>query len=438
MNDLNVLLVIPRPFAVVLATSLFLFSGPGATSVAASEDAEAQPWTQWRGPSRNGSVQGSDWPESLEGLDRVWRVKFGKGYPGPIVFGDKVFAVGTVDNTTEVVLALDRSSGRELWRSSWPGSGSVPFFAKKNGDWIRSTPAHDGEAIYVGGMEEVLVKLDEKTGKEIWRVDFPARFGTKIPDFGFASSPVLVGGALYVQAANSLVKLDKASGETIWRALESPPDMMSSGAFSSPILATLSGRAQMVVQTRYALHGVGLDDGEVLWSQDVPNFRGMNILTPVVHGNSVLTSSYRNRTYLYEISDDGAAFAARELWSNKVHGYMSTPVVIDGYAYLHLGNGRLACLNLETGVEQWISKPFGEYWSIVTQQDKILALDESGELHLLRANPDNVEVLSSREIASQPTWGHLAISGDEIFVRELDAIAAYRWRGPVGTDDVSP
>lgn len=438
MNDLNVLRVLPRPFAVVLATGLFLSSGPGATSFATSQDAEAQPWTQWRGPSRDGSVEGSDWPESLEGLDRVWRVEFGKGYPGPIVFGDKVFAVGTVDDTTEVVLALERLSGRELWRASWPGSGSVPFFAKKNGEWIRSTPAHDGEAIYVGGMEEVLVKLDAETGKEIWRVDFPARFGTKIPDFGFASSPVLVDGALYVQAANSLVKLDKASGKTIWRALESPPDMMSSGAFSSPILATLSGRAQMVVQTRYALHGVGLDDGEVLWSQDVPNFRGMNILTPVVHGNKVLTSSYRKRTYLYEISDDGAAFAARELWSNKVHGYMSTPVVIDGYAYLHLGNGRLACLNLETGVEQWISKPFGEYWSIVTQKDKLLALDESGELHLLRANPDSVEVLSSREIASQPTWGHLAISGNEIFVRELDAIAAYRWRDRVGTDDVSP
>jgi len=439
VNDLNVLRVKVRSFPFLFAASLILLSlGPGTTwPLVAAESVEAQPWTQWRGPSRDGSVEGGNWPDSLDGLDRSWRVELGEGYPGPIVFGDKVFVVGTVDDDTEVVLALERASGRELWRASWPGSGKVPFFAKKNGDWIRSTPAHDGEALYVGGMEEVLVKLDSETGEQIWKVDFPARFATKTPAFGFASSPLIEGDFLYVQAANSLVKLDKASGETIWRALESSGDMMSSGAFSSPILATIAGRSQLVVQTRHTLFGVDAESGHELWSQDVPNFRGMNILTPVVYGDSVLTSSYKNRTYLYRVSDGANGLGSTELWSNKVQSYMSTPVVVDGHAYLHLGNGRLACLDLETGVERWISKPFGNYWSIVTQGDKLLALDASGELHLLRANPERIEVLGSREIAAQSTWGHLAISGDEIFVRELEAIAAYRWREP-RLDGVSP
>ena len=30
-------------------------------------------------------------------------------------------------------------------------------------------------------------------------------------------------------------------------------------------------------------------------------------------------------------------------------------------------------------------------------------------------------------MSDQETWGHLAISGDELFVRELEAISAYRW-----------
>lgn len=401
--------------------------GPTCFLRAANDPHRAPDWTQWRGASRDGVAPGADWPESLAGLERVWRVEIGKGYPGPIVFGDRVFVVETADEDTEAVVALDRSSGRELWRTSWKGSGEVPFFARKNGDWVRSTPAHDGEALYVGGMEEVLFKLDAETGAELWRVDFPARFGTDVPAFGFASSPLLAGDALYVQAANSIVKLDKATGASIWRALESPADMAHSGAFSSPILAELAGRSQLLVQTRHTLYGLDPHSGEELWSQDVPNFRGMNILTPLAYGDSVLTSSYRNRTYLYEVAAKGDRFAARERWSHKVQGYMSTPVVIDGHAYLHLGNGRLACLDLATGTERWISRPFGEYWSMVTRGDKILSLDASGELHLLRANPERLELLDSREVAGQPTWGHLAVSGDEIFVRELEAVAAYRW-----------
>lgn len=442
MNDLNVLDLSARVPSVALVGLLLLWMTPGERLLAAEEEIEAQPWSQWRGPSRDGSVSGTDWPDNLDGLERVWRVELGEGYSGPIVCGDKVFVVETVDDAKEVVRALERTTGRELWRTSWVASGSVPFFAKKNGEWVRSTPAHDGEALYVGGMEEVLVKLDIETGEQVWKVDFPARFGTKVPAFGFASSPLLVEDALYVQAANSLVKVDRKTGDTIWRALESPPGMKSSGAYSSPIAATILGRSQIVVQTRYTLHGVDPASGSVLWSHDVPNFRGMNILTPVVHGDNVFTSSYRNRTYSYRITDeegagdDRAELSASEQWSNKVHGYMSTPVVIDGHAYLHLGNGRLSCVDLATGVERWISKPFGDYWSMVVQGDKVLALDAAGEIHLLRANPDELELLGSREIAQQSTWGHLAVSGDELFVRELNAIAGYEWSDPAAASDL--
>lgn len=393
----------------------------------ATGDITPQSWNQWRGPARDGSIPGDHWPDDLAGLERTWRVPLGEGYAGAIVADDRVFVVEAVDNAQEIVRALDRANGEEIWRASWAASGSVPFFAKKRGDWVRATPAYDGEALYVGGIEEVLVKLDGATGEELWRVDFGARFDTGVPDFGFASSPLVDGDALYLQAANSVVKLDRETGDTLWRALEAPGEMMTSGAFSSPVIATLAGAEQLVVQTRYTLHGLSLATGEILWSQEVPNFRGMNILTPVIHGDSVLTSSYRNRTYLYRVARQGDGFTVREVWNNKVHGYMSTPVVIDGHAYLHLGNGRLACIDLETGAERWISKPFGDYWSMVRQGDKVLALDAGGELRLLRANSAAIDVLATREVATQSTWGHLAISGDDIFVRELNGISAFRW-----------
>jgi hypothetical protein len=107
---------------------------------------------------------------------------------------------------------------------------------------------------------------------------------------------------------------------------------------------------------------------------------------------------------------------------------MSTPVVIGDRAYLHLRNQRFACLDLSSGKEDWISTPYGKYWSLVATGDRILALDERGELLLIRARPQGADLIDRLEISEDPTWAHLAVSGDEVFIRELKAIAAYRWR----------
>ena len=107
---------------------------------------------------------------------------------------------------------------------------------------------------------------------------------------------------------------------------------------------------------------------------------------------------------------------------------MSSPVVIGGHIYLHLQNQRFTCIELATGKSCWTTTPFGKYWSLVANGDRILALDERGELLLIRANPEKFEQLDLRKISDDPTWAHLAVCGDEIFIRELNAMAAYRWR----------
>ena len=398
-----------------------------AVPATAEESSWDELWPQWRGPHRDGRAGGAEWPDDLGCLQPMWKVELGRGYPGPIVTKDRVFVAETHNEETEIVRALDRTSGRELWRAAWPGSWKVPFFAAKNGSWIRATPAWDGESLYAGGIREVLVSLDGETGEERWRIDFPTKYGTEVPHFGFVASPLINGDHLYIQAAHSLFKLDKASGEVVWRSLEGDGSIGVSGAFSSPVLATLADRRQLVVQTRLELHGVDPEDGRVLWSQPVPHFRGMNILTPTIHGDTVFTSSYRNGSFLYRISAKGDGFDVEEVWRHKSHAYMSSPILVDGHAYVHLGNNRLTCLDLEAGEDRWTSQPFGKYWSKAVQGDKILALDEAGELHLVRASPDALEILDSRPVSDAETWGHLAIAGDEIFIRELEAVAAYRW-----------
>lgn len=388
-------------------------------------------WNQWRGPTRDGQCAGPEWPARLSdgSLKLLWRVPLGPSYSGPIVDKDLVFTTATRNKETEVVYALDRTTGKERWRTEWQGALTVPFFAAANGSWIRATPAYDGKSLYVAGMCDVLVCLDARSGKERWRVDFVKEFSSPLPAFGFVSSPLVDGEAVYVQAGASVVKLNKGSGKIIWRALKDEGGM-SGSAFSSPVLADVAGRRQLLVQTRQKLAGIDPASGEVLWSQTVPAFRGMNILTPVVFGDSVFTSSYQNKSWLYKVSREKDRYRVAEAWSTRASGYMSTPVVIGGHAYLHLQNQRFTCINLRTGERPWTSKPFGKYCSMVAQGDRILALDQRGILLLIKANPREFELLDEMRVSDEETWAHLAVAGDNLYVRQLNGITAYRWQSP--------
>lgn len=240
--------------------------------------ADSPDWNQWRGPNRDGKVADATWPSALKDhLQPLWEKPHGPSYSGPIVSQGMVFTTETVNKSDERVTAYDLKSGEQKWQVSWPGAMSVPFFAAANGDWIRSTPICTENDLVVLGMRDVLVNLDPKTGTEKWRVDFPSQLGSSLPAFGAVCSPIIDGNAVYVQTGGALVKLSLADGSTIWKTLENNEGMMSSGAFSSPVIATIADTRQLVVQTRMELCGVSLETGDVLWKQPIEAFRGMNL-----------------------------------------------------------------------------------------------------------------------------------------------------------------
>lgn len=415
------MMTIFRALRLGVLTSLKIFS------IAA---ADSSIWPQWRGPERTGQFQGPVWPTKLDTnhLHRIWHKDLGPSYSGPIVTADRVFTTETKNKKFEVVRALDRITGKELWSTQWEGSMSVPFFARSNGDWIRATPAYDGKSLFVAGMRDVLVCLDAQTGNERWRFDFVQKLSTPLPDFGFVCSPLVEGDAVYVQAGASFVRLKKDTGEVVWRTLNDKGGMWGS-VFSSPLLAELAGKRQLIVQTREKLAGVNPEDGTVLWEQPVEAFRGMNILTPIVYKDLVFTSTYGGKTLAFKVTSSDGKYSITPQWTHKAQGYMSTPVVIGGVAYHHLKSQRVMAIDVESGRELWTSdKSYGKYWSLVAQGDRILALDQNGMLYQLRANQQKLEILDERRLTDSETWAHLAVAGDQVFVRELNQLVAYQWR----------
>jgi len=406
---------------------LFCFLLIASTTRGANPDTDA--WNQWRGPNRDGIVAGKPWPADLkeEHLKLKWRVELGSSYSGAILDKDTVYVTESEGNN-EVVRALDRKNGREKWNHKWAGKMTVPFFAWSNGSWIRSTPALANGKLFVGGMRDHLVCLDAKSGKRLWEIDFPKEMKTPLPSFGCVCSPMVDGKFVYMQAGAGFCKIEQDTGKILWRTMKDEGGMYGS-AFSSPVIATLAGKRQILVQSRTELAGVDIESGGVLWQQPIKAFRGMNILTPLPYKEGVYTSAYGGRSHFFGIKRDSEAWKSMEKWENKAQAYMCSPVLFDDHIYLHLRNQRFACYDLKEGKEAWVSsKRFGKYMSLVRQGGKILALDQNGMLYLIRANPEKLDVMDSRKISKQETWAHLAVGIQQLAVRELKAISIYDWK----------
>lgn len=412
----------------------------GVSTTVAAADAVIVPspvtapntWPQWRGGTRDGQVPADTrWPAEItdSNLKPLLQIeKLGPSYSGPIVSETAVFLTETRGKKSEWVTAYNRQTGDKLWERNWVGSLSVPFFAKANGDWIRSTPAFDGANLYVGGIRDVLVSLDAASGNVNWKVDFVEKFKTPLPAFGFVCSPLVDGDALYVQAANSLVRLNKNNGEVVWRSMVEGDGMMGS-AFSSPVICQIGDKRLVLVQTRSQLAGVDPETGDVAWKMTVEAFRGMNVLTPTLYKDSIFTSSYGGKSLLLSIPQTaGPEVKPGTLWSMKQEGYMSSPIVVGDAVYMHLRNQRFTCLDLKTGKDQWTTQPFGKYWSMVCQGDRILALDATeGNLILIQATPEKYTEISKKKVTDSECWAHVAVVGSDIFVRDLESLKVFRW-----------
>ncbi|WP_020475387.1 PQQ-binding-like beta-propeller repeat protein [Zavarzinella formosa] len=401
-----------------------------ALSGSVSRGAEPATWPQWRGPNRDCASSGAAFPDKLDGLKQAWRVELGPGYSGPVVLADRVIVTETVDEKFEVVRALDRATGKELWTARWEGGQSVIDLGKPRGEWIRATPASDGKSVYVAGMRDLLVCLDASDGKERWRVDFVKEFNSALPMFGMVSSPQIDGDAVYTLAATGVVRVNAKTGKVEWRTLTDGPKE-EGGATSSVLVTNVAGRKMVVALNRKTLALLDPETGKILWKQATPAYRNTTTLTPVILGESALfISMIAGRSMRFDVSIDGDKVAAKRTWDVSQVSYMSTPVRVGDYLYAHLETRRFACLDLKTGRAKWTSdQSFGEYWSMVVRGDRILALDQKGTLYLVRATPEKFDLIDQRKISDADTWAHLAVCGDEVFVRDLKGIVVYHWNG---------
>jgi outer membrane protein assembly factor BamB len=396
---------------------------PQAEPPVVEEATSAGPeWPGFRGVDRDGVIRGvrieTDWTKSPPAL--LWRKPVGPGWSSFAVRGNHVYTQEQ-RGEHEVVSCYDLTTGEPVWRHRDPAR----FWESNAGAGPRGTPTLSGGRVYAFGATGILNALDARTGAVIWSRNVAADTGRKVPAWGFASSPLMVGDTVVVAAASVLAAYDAGAGAPRWYGPK------TGWGYSSPHLATIDGVIQILLLNGTGAVSVAPSDGKVLWSYEWP---GDGIVQPAVASRSdvlIGTGSGMGSGSVgvrrVGVEHAGGGWTAAERWtSNGLKPYYNDFVVHKGHAYGFDGS-ILACIDLADGKRKWKGGRYGHgQLVLLPDQDLLLVLSEEGELALVGATPDQHKELARVPAIEGKTWNHPVLAGDVVLARNSEEMAAFR------------
>ena len=259
-------------------------------------------WTDFRGPNRAGAYNetpiNTDWPAA--GLPRLWKQPIGGGYASFTV----ARAARTRSSSAAIKKRLRRtmskraaSCGRspiqrrstrcsaDLGRAL-PRSITTAWFTRSV-PWATSTASWRRQVNQNGRKTSSPIMM-----RRISTGQWPAR--RCIVDDMVIVTPGGTGG-------KSIVAYNRLTGAPIWKSLN------DRAAYTSPILATLSGKRQIVWISGERAVGLSVADGKLLWEYPWPAQMDMNCSQPVVIDDSdvLLSSAQGPGAALLKIANEG-------------------------------------------------------------------------------------------------------------------------------------
>jgi outer membrane protein assembly factor BamB len=390
--------------------------------------AGAQDWPQWRGPNRTGAVtsftEPASWPERL---DRQWQVDVGLGYATPLLVGSRIYLF-TRQADDEVMQALDAETGKSLWRTAYPAPFTMVQATARHGAGPKSTPAYADGRLFTLGMTSIVSAFDARTGRRLWHT--PATAAQ--PQFHTAMSPVVDGDLVIVHVGGpgdaALKAFDVSTGRLRWSWDGDSP------AYGSPIVLDLQGTRQVVTFTHQNLVGVSAGTGELLWRRPFTTPSNTTSQTPILHRDLVIQAGRDNGITAFRVNRRDGAWTTEDVWStDDVSLHMTNGVVVDGvlYGLSHLNSGQYFGLDLDTGRVLWTSDPRqATNAALVSAGKTIFALEDDGELLVLRAGRAGFETIRRYEVADSQTWAQPAISGHRVYVKDVSKLTRWNLSAP--------
>lgn len=321
----------------------------------------ADTWPHWRGPSMDGISPEKNLPFKWSATENVaWKLPL-PAFSGstPIIWQDMVFLnVATERATGQIELwAVDRNKQAVVWKRLLAGENRIGN--KQN--MSSPSPVTDGKHVWVITGTGVMKGFDF-AGKEIWTREIQADYGKFGIQFGYASSPLLHGDALYLQVLHGMhtddpsyvLKIDKLTGKTIWR-VERPTDALheSPDSYTTPALLQHNGKTEIVVTGGDVVTAHDPATGKEVWRADVlnpQNARNYRIISsPIVAGGLVIAPTRVNPLVALKPGGSGDVTNTHVAWTFHRGPDVPSPVSDGTYLYLVTEQGVVYCLEIATG-----------------------------------------------------------------------------------------
>jgi len=363
-----------------------------AVALIGVEGEGARYWPRWRGPSGQGLVSGTDYPDRWSSTENVrWRVDVpGRGHSSPIVWGDAIFLTTATDNGTRVwMLAFRRSDGRQLWQTEVPAGRAEHIYPKNSR--ASATPATDGERIYASFGTHGVAAFDF-AGRLLWHTDL----GELANYHGSAGSPVLYEDRIFLfqdhdgtsSLGSFVAAFDKATGDVIWQTVR-----RESVGWGTPIVVRAGNHDELIVSSQRQVYAYDPDTGRELWRVRGNTFEV--IPTPVVgHGLIFCSSGRAGPTLAIRPGGTGDVTATHVVWSSP----KGSPFVPSGLLHgdlLYLVNDMQSILTVyyaETGEVAYqarLGPPMREGFtaSPVAVGDQLFFTNDLGQTFVVQAGP---------------------------------------------------
>jgi outer membrane protein assembly factor BamB len=390
---------------------------------------QAQDWPQWLGPHRDGSIDATiaPWQGPLQVL---WKEPVGEGHSSPIVADGKVFLHAKAAGKNEEVVTAWDAQGKQLWQSTYPRSAYSSIF----GNGPRATPAYTNGKLYTLGVTGLLYCWDARSGKEECHHDLLAKFNAKNLFFGASASPLVAGKLLYLMPGGkdgSMVALDAASGEVRWKTGS------DAASYASPMMTKVGDKELVVFLTAEGVVGLDATTGEEYLRVPLKDRLNESSTTPVRIGDILFASSVTFGSIGIKLSSDAGKPTATQIWKEpNLTCYFGTPVgfddllyVVTGQATLTNASASLHCVDPKTGKTLWTKPKVGTYHaSLMRTKDKLLMLEEKGDLVMLQPNGEKYEEICRSKLCGQ-TWAHAAWANGMLYIRDAKELFAVKLEG---------